>query len=118
MTAAALSALAGLVLSLGFSYLPGLREWFKVQTAEWKRLIVASFLLGTAGIVFGLGCADIGTWVTCDQGGLIELGTVLFYALVANQTTFLISPQLANGEGVRQMVGRMKNGAGGKSNPT
>ena len=118
MTAEALSALAGLVLSLSFSYIPGLRTWFKTLTTEWKRASMALLLLALALIVFGLSCADVGTWLTCDKDGAIGAFTIFIAALMANQTAFLISPQLANGEGVRQLVGRMKNGAGGESNPS
>lgn len=111
MTAEGLSALAGLVLSLGFSYMPGLRDRFNGLSPEWKRSSMALLLLGLTLVVFGLSCADISTWLTCDKDGAIGAFTIFIAALMANQTTFLISPKLANGEGVRQLVGRMKNGA-------
>ena len=40
-----LAAVAGVVLSLAFSYVPGLRDWYEALAGEFKRLIMAGVLL-------------------------------------------------------------------------
>jgi hypothetical protein len=44
---------AGLLLSLGFSYVPGLSEWFAALAPTYKRLLMlAGLLLVTSRVVF------------------------------------------------------------------
>ena len=57
MTSDQLSALAGVALSLAFSYFPGLREWFAGLDGVRKRLFMAAMLLAISGSVFALSCA-------------------------------------------------------------
>jgi hypothetical protein len=93
MTAVLLSSIVAIVLSLLFSYVPGLNTWYAALTGEWKRVGMAVLLLLTAGAVFGLSCAQVLTYVTCDQVGAIGLVKIFVAALIANQATFVISPQ-------------------------
>lgn len=93
MTSEQLGALAGLILSLAFSYIPGLSDKFAALDATVKRLIMAALLLVVAVVALLLSCAQIVNTVTCSQAGVIQLVNVFIAALVANQAAFLISPQ-------------------------
>lgn len=91
MTSERLAFLAGALISLACSYLPGLKTKWADLPSESKRLIMGGLMLAVAGTAFGLGCAGIGP-ITCDQPSLLTLGTTLIYALVANKTTYDYSP--------------------------
>lgn len=98
MTAQALSAAAGILLSLLFSYVPGINTWYATQSKEAKQAIMLGLLLIISLGAFGLACAGMlyqlfGIEITCDQAGGMELATAFFAALIANQATFLASPQ-------------------------
>lgn len=93
MTAETLSAVAGVVLSLAFSYVPGVREWFDALDATRKRLIMAlSLVIVSAGVV-ALSCWNITPLVTCNQDGVVALVSAFIAALVANQSAYLITPK-------------------------
>jgi hypothetical protein len=98
MTLDLLSMLAGALLSLAFSYIPSLRNKFDTLLPEVKRLVMLGLLVVVAGGVYGLACAGWlasmwpGASVTCDQRGVLELVKVLILALIANQSTYMISP--------------------------
>lgn len=93
MTAEQLGAFAGLVLSLLFSYVPGLSDRFAALDVTVKRLVMAALLLIVAGGALGLSCAQIVNAVECSQNGLVQLVNVFIAALVANQAAYAISPQ-------------------------
>lgn len=86
-----LAAVAGVVLSLAFSYVPGLRDWYEALAGEFKRLIMAGVLLLVAIALYALGCAGIVSGVSCDQGGIIRLVWVFVTALVTNQSTYMLA---------------------------
>ena len=96
MTAETLSLAAGAVLSLAFSYLPYLSDWYGKIASQGKRQVMALALALTAGAVYSLGCTG---WsglgglltVTCDQAGAEALVKAFFLALVANQGIYKIS---------------------------
>lgn len=93
MDEAQLSMIAGTVLSLLFSYVPGLKGWYEKLSADFKRLVMLVVLLVTSGAIYGLSCAGWLDMVACDKEGLIGLVNIFFAALVANQATYLISPE-------------------------
>lgn len=97
MTAEFLAAAAATILSLAFSYIPGLSAWYGTKGEDVKILIMLVLLILVAAGAFGLACAglgiDFGLAVTCDQAGLIELLKVLFAAAVANQITYSLTPK-------------------------
>lgn len=95
MNATELSAIAGVVLSLAFSYIPGLSGWFDAKEPTAKRLIMAGVLAAATFAIFVLSCASVLTLATCDQPGAIGLVTAFIAALVANQATYSISPRKA-----------------------
>lgn len=88
-----LASVGGVVLSLAFSYIPGLDTWYAALDGKAKRLVMLGVLFATALAVFGLSCAKLWVSVTCDQAGAIELVKAFIMAMVANQATFLMSPR-------------------------
>jgi hypothetical protein len=96
LTPAILAALAGAFLSLLFSYIPGLNTWYAGKGEEVKKLIMALLLLILAGSIFGLQCAGIlEAGLTCDQQGAVQLAWIFLAAIMANQSVFKLTPQLA-----------------------
>jgi hypothetical protein len=95
MTSTAISAAAGIVLSLAFSYIPGLSEWFAKQTSQYKSLVMLALLLVVTTASFGLSCSGVVVTFTCDKVGGILAATNFFAAVVANQATYSLSPQTA-----------------------
>jgi len=93
MTSTELSAVAGVVLSLAFSYIPTLNTKFAALSTEYKRLIMLGLLVLVAAGAYGVSCAGWWTVVTCDQAGIKTLVTALLAAAVANQTTYSLTPQ-------------------------
>jgi hypothetical protein len=95
INAEGLSALAGILLSLGFSYIPGVSQRFGELAPTQKRLVMLGLLLACALGVFGLSCAQTG-WLeapSCDQAGAWGLAKVFLAAVIANQAAFTVSPR-------------------------
>ena len=91
MTAELLASIAGIVLSLMFSYLPRLADWFDKLSPQYKRLLMGGLLVCVAGAVFSLSCIGIVVAVVCDKAGAVGLLKVLIAALIANQSVFLLT---------------------------
>jgi hypothetical protein len=95
-----LALIAGGLLSLCFSYIPGLQPWFSALTAEAKSAIMAGLLLLVSAVIFALQCGGLleallpGLGVTCNQSGVLLLVRIFIMALVANQGVYKLSPQL------------------------
>jgi hypothetical protein len=99
-----LSTVASAVLSLGFSYVPRLRDWYNKlgvnadgsdDGGTAKRLVMLVLLVLVVLVVFGLSCAGLGAGlelnVTCDQPGAIGLVKALVFAIAANQGTYMLT---------------------------
>lgn len=101
MSSETLSMIAGTILSLIFSYVPGARQWFDPLHATHKRLIMLGLLTISAGAVYGVGCLGWGdAWgitIACDQKGALALFESLILAIIANQSIYAISPQARPG---------------------
>lgn len=85
----ALSAAAGVVLSLLVSYLPGFNSWFDERDPVTKRLIMGAFI-----IAVGIGSAVVSCQAQAECLGN-DLGAYLnaiLVALIANQSMYLLSP--------------------------
>ena len=97
MTSEQLAITAGILLSLAFNYIPGLNDWYQALEGTYKRLIMLLALVLVAAGAFGLSCWKVypNPIVTCDVPGAWGLVQALFMSLVANQTTYLISPKPA-----------------------
>lgn len=101
MTSELLGSIAGIVLSLVFSYVPGLSGKFAQLESSLKRLIMAALLLIVAAAAFGLSCAKVFATVECSEAGALGLVKVFVLALVANQSAYLISPETSEVSGAK-----------------
>ena len=92
MTETTLASLAGAVLSLAFSYIPGLTEWYAQLAANYKRLVMlAALIIVTLGI-FGASCAGLSAQVSCDMTGAKSLLPLFVSAVIANQAAYMLTP--------------------------
>lgn len=96
MTADTLALFAGVILSLLFSYIPGLNTWFAALEPAVKRLLMLALVLVVALGIVGLACAglgaDLGISVTCDKAGLLGVLRAFVLAMIANQGTYQATP--------------------------
>jgi hypothetical protein len=88
-----LSAVAGIALSLIFSYVPGVKGLFKSLAGDWKRVVMLVMLAVVAGGIYGLNCGGILDTVSCDQSGAIAMVEAFVLALIANQSAYSITPK-------------------------
>ena len=93
MTPEMLAGVAGIILSLIFSYVPGLNAKFALLDGIYKRLVMLGLIFLVALGVFGLSCAGLFNYVTCDQGGAWLLLGIFIQAAIANQSAYLVSPE-------------------------
>ena len=89
---------AGVLLSLGLSYTPGLAPKFDALENTQKRLWVLGILAAAVLIIFGAGCTgidlpSIAVKATCDQAGAVGLINLFIVAVVGNQAAYLIAPK-------------------------
>lgn len=100
MSAELLAAVAGALISLLCSYVPGLSDWYAAQDGTHKRLWMLAALCIVAAGSLGLSCLGIAqaggvALPACTTGGIQALVEALVIALAANQATYLISPKRA-----------------------
>lgn len=97
MSAENLTLIAAALLSLLFSYVPKLNTWFDGLDGLYKRLIMLVLLLVVAGGSYGLACAgwgvEFGVALTCDKVGAVGMVKALILAIMANQSTYALSPK-------------------------
>ena len=94
LTSEILAGIAGAILSLAFSYVPGLNTKFAALPEESKQAIMAGMLLLTAGLIFGLSCASIlAIGIACTQGGIYQVVWLWIMAITANQSVHRITPK-------------------------
>ena len=92
MNGTQLAALSGVVLSLIFSYAPGVKDWYGKQDGQTKSLVMLGCLALVAVGAYGLSCANWWPSVTCDEAGIKALVEAFIAALVSNQATYVITP--------------------------
>lgn len=92
-----IAVIAGIILTLAFSYIPKLNISYGLLDPTYKRLIMAGLLLVVSAGAYGLSCAglaaDFGLLVTCDRPALIGLVRSFIVAVVANQSLYALSPE-------------------------
>jgi len=94
MTSELLAGISGILLSLAFTYIPGLNEKYAGLSRQQKSLIMLGLLVLAALGVFGLSCAKwVEVGITCDEAGALALAKILIAAVIANQAAYQISPE-------------------------
>lgn len=97
MTPETLALYSGVVLSLVFSYVPGIESKYKGLDVAWKQLVMLGLLVLVAIGIFSIACAgmagDFGLTATCDKNGVVEIIKILIMASIANQATYKLSPR-------------------------
>ena len=93
MEANLLASVSGVVLSLAFSYIPGLKGWFDGIKPDYKRLVMLGALLLTAAGTYGLACIGRFSGISCDMDGIWQLIEAFVFAAVANQSAYALTPK-------------------------
>lgn len=83
-----IALVAGVILSLLFSYVPGLDVKFGSLSGQVKRLVMLGVLVAAVLGIWGAGCA--GLWGVCYPWRDVLRAFIM--ALIANQGTYLITP--------------------------
>ena len=91
MDAELLASVAGIILSLVFSYIPGVSDRFETLEAKYKQAIMGGLLIVVAAAIFGLSCGGVIDTAACTQEGAKAAFMVLVNALVANQGVYLLT---------------------------
>jgi hypothetical protein len=94
MEATAILAIAGVILSLLFEYMPGLHTWYNGLVDNWQRVIMLCVILLVVGGAFGLSCYHWLNIFACTGLGVREAVLAFIAALVANQSTHRILPKV------------------------
>lgn len=96
LTAVILSGIAGVIVSLVFSWFPVLNEKYGALPEGTKKLIMLGVMVLVAGVIFAFNCFGLfsGTIpaVSCDQAGVEQYLIILATAAVANQTAYAFTP--------------------------
>jgi len=86
-----LAAVAGMVISLVCSYVPGIAPRWAGLDGAWKRFCMALALIFVSAIIVALSCAGVLQGVECSQKGVWAVLSALFSALVVNQSVYAIT---------------------------
>ena len=90
--------LVGVIMSLVFSYLPKVSEWYATSN---KRLVMLASLAVVSLVYFGLSCtafaAQLGILVSCDQAGAFLLVQAFAQSVIASQAAYLLTPDKVAG---------------------
>ena len=90
MSASAISAIAGIIISLALEFIPGLDAWYAKFTPQQKRLVMLISLAVVVGGAFGLSCTNLMAVFACTVAGGWSAVMAFIAALVANQSVHLI----------------------------
>lgn len=93
LTPQQISVFAGVLISLLFSYIPGLSDKYNALDGTMKRVVM---LVALAVVCIGFfvgGCAGLNTSFACTSLGAFDVLELFISALIANQATFLATPR-------------------------
>jgi hypothetical protein len=96
-----LAVMFGILLSLVLSYFPIIKTKWAAFDGDVKRVIMLVAFAVITLAVFGLSCTTLKdsfgllASVSCTQAGAIELFKIFIAAVIANQTTFMLSPNIS-----------------------
>lgn len=95
MNADTLSAIVGVILSLAFAYIPGVKDWYDQRLPTEKAGLMALLLVAASLGIFAASCGQlVNVGITCDKAGVVALAQILIMALISNQGayTLLVRP--------------------------
>jgi hypothetical protein len=101
LSADVVAGLAGGLLSLCFNYIPGLREKYAALDEVKKSWIMGLALVAGVGLISLVSCTNLWVLMTCDKFGFIDVMKLFAIALVINQSTYKISPQVASVKSIK-----------------
>lgn len=88
MTPEYIAGLAGVVLSLAFSYIPKLKDWFDKQDSQYKQLFMLGAMFLVVAFVFGISCLGKSSVFACSGDGAWEALKVFAAAVIGNYVTY------------------------------
>jgi len=96
MDAELVTLIAGVLLSLAFSYIPGLNVKYAALTEEAKKLIMLGMLALVAFGMYGLACTGwlenlTGINLVCDKSGLVTVIQAFVLSAISNQATYKLT---------------------------
>lgn len=95
MSSELIVTIAGAFVALLFGYFPVLRERFAALTSEAKSGIMIGLMVLTGFAVWGAGCIGwLDTGIACTTASIPELVKLIIMAVIANQATNRIAPEL------------------------
>lgn len=83
----------GMIISLGFSYIPPLSKWFYGLDTKYRGLVMVGFALLSAVVVFGVSCTGLFQWIACSKEGAMDLLKAFLAVIIGNQLTYLVTPE-------------------------
>ncbi len=88
-----LAVIAGTLLSVAFGYIPKLKDWYSAKDPQTQAAIMGLLLLVSVIAIFLANCGAFLVVVnlTCTKQGAVDALWYFFYALMANQGTFMIA---------------------------
>ncbi len=84
-----IAAIAGVILSLAFKYIPGLSGWYEGKAPEYKELIMLGIMFVAVGGAYGLSCYGWLDVYACGMAGLRDAVFSFVIAVVGNQGAYL-----------------------------
>ena len=89
-----LLAVAGIVLSLAFTYIPKLKDWWAALN-DLQAPLMLGIIFVVSAAYFGLACtplaAQLGIQVACTAEGAVTVALAFVKIVVANQATYLLT---------------------------
>jgi hypothetical protein len=82
----------GILLSIGFTYIPFIATWYYGIDSKFRGLVMLGFSVVVVGVIFGLSCTGMFNWVACSKAGIEDLGKGLLILLGTNQITYNMTP--------------------------
>ena len=83
-----IGAVAGVILSLLFKYIPGLDVWYSEQKPTSKELIMLGIMVVAVGGAYGLSCFGWLDIYACGPEGLKQAVFALVGAVLGNQGAY------------------------------
>ena len=91
MSETTISSVAGILISLAFTYVPNLRDKYDALSAGYKSLVMLGVLAAAVGVLFGASCLGYATVPACTVEGAKSLVPLFINAVLANQSTYVLT---------------------------